>query len=200
MRQHWRFLQKTPHDAFIYLIDETRSYGMERRVQPDFLSDNLPHDFYLYPTNAEVISAWQKLGYTHVLLAATKLETFSMATNERMSSGVWLAAGRSEKAADRSGANRQRLLHFICHPTKIIKRPVLGLFDSINFMIWTGKENSQKTIHQAGRKNIETDHKVVPPRNDHHPARMALPVSPRGEPHTRKSWINLERCSNYVWF
>ena len=60
---------------------------MERRVQPDFLSDNLPHDFYLNPTNAEVISAWQKLGYTHVLLAATKLETFSMATNERMLPG-----------------------------------------------------------------------------------------------------------------
>ena len=80
-------LQKTPPDAFIYLIDEPRSYGMERRVQPDFLSDNLPHDFYLYPTNAEVISAWQKLGYTHVLLAATKLETFSMATNERILPG-----------------------------------------------------------------------------------------------------------------
>ena len=60
--------EKTPQDAFIYLINEPRSYGMNRAVQPDPINDNLAHDFYLYSTNAELITAWKDLGYTHVMI------------------------------------------------------------------------------------------------------------------------------------
>lgn len=60
--------EKTPSEAFIYLINEPRSYGINRLVQPDANHDNLAHDFYLYPTNEEVFLAWKKQGYTHVLV------------------------------------------------------------------------------------------------------------------------------------
>jgi hypothetical protein len=65
---------QTRQDAYIYLIGEPRSYGMDRRVQPDAINDNLAHDFYIYPTNAALISAWRSLGYTHVVIARKALE------------------------------------------------------------------------------------------------------------------------------
>ena len=59
----------TPADASIYFIDEPRSYGMTRRVQPDPINDNLPHDLYLHHDVQRVLSAWRQAGYTHVLLS-----------------------------------------------------------------------------------------------------------------------------------
>ncbi len=67
-------VNQTANDAYIYLIDEPRSYGMNRRVQPDPINDNLPHDFYLYPTNNDLIAAWKKIGYTHILISEKAIE------------------------------------------------------------------------------------------------------------------------------
>ncbi len=67
--QALELVNQTPPDAFVYLINEPRSYGMNRRVQPDPINDNLSHDFYIYRTNADLISAWKSLGYTHVLVS-----------------------------------------------------------------------------------------------------------------------------------
>jgi hypothetical protein len=67
-------VNQTPFDAYVYLLNEPRSYGMNRRVQPDLINDNLPHDFYLYATNAEMINIWRAKGYTHVLAAKGLLE------------------------------------------------------------------------------------------------------------------------------
>jgi hypothetical protein len=64
----------TPPNAYIYLIDEPRSYGMNRSVQPDPINDNLPHDFYRYPTNHDLLAAWKKLGYTHILISEKVIE------------------------------------------------------------------------------------------------------------------------------
>lgn len=60
--------EQTPQDAYIYLLNEPRSYGIKRLVQPDPINDNLAHDFYLYPTNEEVFSAWKQKGYTYVIV------------------------------------------------------------------------------------------------------------------------------------
>ena len=68
-------VNQTPPNAYIYLIDEPRSYGMNRHVQPDPINDNLPHDFYLYPANDELLSAWHELGYTHILLSVRIMQT-----------------------------------------------------------------------------------------------------------------------------
>jgi hypothetical protein len=62
-------IAQAPADAFIYMLNEQRSYGMTRRVQPDPINDNLAHDFYVYKTNPQALSAWSSLGYTHVLVA-----------------------------------------------------------------------------------------------------------------------------------
>ena len=67
-------VNQTPTNAYIYLIDEPRSYGMNRHVQPDPINDNLPHDFYLYRTNSDLITAWKKLGYTHLLISEKAIE------------------------------------------------------------------------------------------------------------------------------
>ncbi len=58
---------QTPLTAHIYLLNEPRSYWMNRLVQPDPIMDNLPHDLYIYPTNEMIFDAWTKLGYTHIL-------------------------------------------------------------------------------------------------------------------------------------
>lgn len=58
---------QTPLTAYIYLLNEPRSYSIDRLVQPDPVNDNLPHDFYIYPTNESMFEAWRDLGYTHVL-------------------------------------------------------------------------------------------------------------------------------------
>jgi hypothetical protein len=67
-------VNQTPTDAYIYLIDEPRSYGMNRRVQPDPINDNLPHDFHFYRTNIDLIASWKKLGYTHILISEKAME------------------------------------------------------------------------------------------------------------------------------
>jgi 4-amino-4-deoxy-L-arabinose transferase-like glycosyltransferase len=59
--------ENTPQEAFIYLINEPRSYGINRAVQPDPINDNIAHDFYLYSTNEAVIVAWKQIGCSHVL-------------------------------------------------------------------------------------------------------------------------------------
>lgn len=77
---------ETPPDAFIYLLNEPRSYGMNRRVQPDPVNDNLPHDFHLYAANTELLNAWRMQGYTHVLaaksfLAPDNVQVYALAPN-----------------------------------------------------------------------------------------------------------------------
>ena len=73
-------VNQAPPDAYIYLINEPRSYGMARRIQPDPINDNLPHDFYLYPTNRELLTAWEKLGYTNVLISEKAVEADAAAS------------------------------------------------------------------------------------------------------------------------
>jgi hypothetical protein len=81
-------VQKAPPNAYIYFINEPRSYGANRRVQPDPINDNLPHDFYIYPTNDELISAWQKIGYTHILISEA-IEIENMETKEKAVPGFY---------------------------------------------------------------------------------------------------------------
>ena len=61
-------VEETPSSAYIYLINESRSYWMERRIQPDPIHDNLAHDFYVYPSNELLLDAWRARGYTHILV------------------------------------------------------------------------------------------------------------------------------------
>lgn len=75
-------MEQTPQDVYVYFINEPRSYGINRLVQPDPINDNLEHDFYLYSTNVELISAWKKIGYTHVLIRSFIFEE----TNENQHS------------------------------------------------------------------------------------------------------------------
>jgi 4-amino-4-deoxy-L-arabinose transferase-like glycosyltransferase len=58
----------TPADAYIYLINEPRVYGINRLVVSDPNNDHVAHSFYLYTTNEEIISAWKQVGYTHVIV------------------------------------------------------------------------------------------------------------------------------------
>ena len=67
-------VNQTPSSSYVYLIYEPRSYGMNRHVQPDPINDNLSHGFYLYPTNRDLLAAWKKLGYTHILISENALE------------------------------------------------------------------------------------------------------------------------------
>lgn len=60
--------EKTPPEASIYLINEPRTYGINRLIQADANHDNLAHDFYLYTTNEELLSAWKYKGYSHVIV------------------------------------------------------------------------------------------------------------------------------------
>lgn len=63
-------IKLTPPNAFIYLIKEPRSYGMDRRVQPDPINDNLEHDLYVHRGDVSaVIQAWRQRGYTHILIS-----------------------------------------------------------------------------------------------------------------------------------
>ncbi len=61
-------VEETPLSAYIYLINESRSYWMERQIQPDPIHDNLAHDFYMYPSNESLLAAWRVQGYTHILV------------------------------------------------------------------------------------------------------------------------------------
>ncbi len=67
-------VNQTPSDTYIYFIYEPRSYGMNRNVQPDPINDNLPHDFFLHPTDQDLLAAWKKLGYTHILISEKAIE------------------------------------------------------------------------------------------------------------------------------
>jgi hypothetical protein len=63
-----RVISQTPRDASIYSLFEPRSYGASRKVQPDTLLDNFPHDIFLYKNPESIINAWHKEKYTHILL------------------------------------------------------------------------------------------------------------------------------------
>jgi len=61
-------VEETPPSAYIYLINESRSYWMERQIQPDAIHDNLAHDFYMHLSNEALLDSWRAHGYTHVLI------------------------------------------------------------------------------------------------------------------------------------
>lgn len=63
-----RTVSETPLNSKIYFLFEPRSYGMSRSVQPDPILDNFAHDLYLHGNPDDIISTWQRQGYTHVLL------------------------------------------------------------------------------------------------------------------------------------
>lgn len=65
--QELLLVNQTPSNSFVYLLYEPRSFGMDRRVQPDADLDNFSHDLYVYPTNDSLLSSWERLGYTHLL-------------------------------------------------------------------------------------------------------------------------------------
>ena len=54
---------------------------MNRRVQPDAILDNLAHDLYVHKTNANLLSAWKDLGYTHVLIRKSFLKADESVNN-----------------------------------------------------------------------------------------------------------------------
>ncbi len=64
-----KLVNTTPENAYIYFLFEPRSYWMPRKVFPDTLLDNLPHDIFSYENAAEIIHFWQEQGYSHVLLS-----------------------------------------------------------------------------------------------------------------------------------
>jgi hypothetical protein len=89
-------IENTPADAHIYFICEARTYEMERNVLPDSLNDNLPHDFFLYKNAEGIVSAWQKKGYTHILLARHGLDALRDA-HPTLTPTQWLEETRLEK-------------------------------------------------------------------------------------------------------
>jgi hypothetical protein len=63
-----QLVAQTPQNASIYSLFEPRSYGSERMIQPDSLLDNFRHDVFLYKNPEDIVNAWRKEKYTHVLL------------------------------------------------------------------------------------------------------------------------------------
>jgi hypothetical protein len=63
-----KLIEQTPTDASIYSLFEPRSYGAQRKIQPDPILDNFSHDLYLYKSPGGILAAWLKQGYTHVLV------------------------------------------------------------------------------------------------------------------------------------
>lgn len=62
-------LKNVPENAKVYLLFEPRSYGMNIQVQPDIINTNFSHDLWLYKTPENMIAAWKRQGYTHILLS-----------------------------------------------------------------------------------------------------------------------------------
>lgn len=69
-----QLIAQTPTDASIYSLFEPRSYGAQRKIQPDPILDNFSHDLYLYKSPEGILAAWLKQGYTHVLVYAAGSE------------------------------------------------------------------------------------------------------------------------------
>lgn len=67
-------ISRLPEDASVYFLFEPRSYGMTRKVQPDPILDNFSHDLFLHKNPQAILKAWQRDGYTHVLLNAQGVE------------------------------------------------------------------------------------------------------------------------------
>lgn len=63
-----QMISHLPEDVSVYFLFEPRSYGMTRRVQPDPILDNFSHDIFLYQEPQAILKAWQREGYTHILL------------------------------------------------------------------------------------------------------------------------------------
>ncbi len=80
--QALELVEQTRPDAYVYLLNEPRSYGMDRHVQPDAINDNLAHDFHIYKTNAELLAAWRSQGYTHVLASREVFAPDNQLVNE----------------------------------------------------------------------------------------------------------------------
>jgi len=59
---------QTPQSSSIYVLFEPRSYGAERKIQPDTLLDNFQHDVFLYKNPEDIVHAWREENYTHLLL------------------------------------------------------------------------------------------------------------------------------------
>lgn len=74
---------QTPADSSIYFLFEPRSYAMPRNVQPDFLNDNLAHEFYLHHNAANVVSALRDQGFTHILISRTGADFIFAASPEQ---------------------------------------------------------------------------------------------------------------------
>ncbi len=111
-------VDQTPPDAYIYLINEPRSYGMNRRVQPDPINDNLPHDFYLYSTNDELISAWRKLGYTYILISEQAIKTDSPDTKNNILPGFYTRLDGLEKLLSAVGQTKTNSYTLYAIPKK----------------------------------------------------------------------------------
>ena len=62
-------MKNAPENSKTYFLFEPRSYGMDTQVQPDAINTNFPHDLWLYKTPEKIIAAWQKQGYTHLLIS-----------------------------------------------------------------------------------------------------------------------------------
>ena len=62
-------MKNVPENSKTYFLFEPRSYGMDTQVQPDAINTNFPHDLWLYKTPEKIIAAWQKQGYTHLLIS-----------------------------------------------------------------------------------------------------------------------------------
>lgn len=64
-----QIISQTPPNSSIYSLLEPRSYGASRTIQPDVILENFDHDVFLYKDPAAIVNAWQREGYTHVLLS-----------------------------------------------------------------------------------------------------------------------------------
>lgn len=75
-------ISQAPQDANVYALFEPRSYKIPRTIQPDPILDNFSHDVFLYKNPEDIVQAWRRQGYTHVLLNRTAAEAILGYTGE----------------------------------------------------------------------------------------------------------------------
>ena len=63
-----QLVAQTPQNSSIYSLFEPRSYGATRNLQPDALLDNFQHDVFLHRNPEDIVRAWRRENYTHVLI------------------------------------------------------------------------------------------------------------------------------------
>ena len=63
-----QIMDNLPSNTYLYSLFEPRSYSLPRRIQPDAINYNFPHDHYLYKTSSEIIQHWKAEGFTHLLV------------------------------------------------------------------------------------------------------------------------------------